>query len=258
MADAMSTLSPTGAETATKSAGAAFNSDARFCRTKIILGEDGVERLKNSRVAVFGAGGVGSFVIEALARAGVGYLDIIDSDTVDISNINRQLFALTSTVGRYKTEVAVERIHDINPDAKVTIHTVFYTPTTADSFNFAEYDFVADAIDTVTGKISLIMKATEAGTPIISCMGAGNKLDPSKFKVADIYSTSVCPLARVMRHELKKRGIKKLDVVYSTELPAVKTVDAPGSLSFVPSVAGLLMAGHIIRKLAIPSTGRHL
>ena len=250
--DAMSTPSPTGTETATKSDGAAFNSEARFCRTKIILGEDGVERLKNSRVAVFGAGGVGSFVIEALARAGVGHLDIIDSDTVDISNINRQLFALSSTVGRYKTEVAAERIHDINPDAKVTIHTVFYTPETSDAFNFAEYDFVADAIDTVTGKISLIIKAAEACTPIISCMGAGNKLDPSKFKVADIYSTSVCPLARVMRHELKKRGIKKLDVVYSTELPAVKTVDAPGSLSFVPSTAGLLMAGHIIRKL----TGR--
>ena len=228
------------------------DADTRFCRTKIILGNDGVERLKNSRVAVFGAGGVGSFVIEALARAGVGHLDIIESDTVDISNINRQLFALSSTVGRYKTEVAAERIHDINPDAKVTIHTVFYTPETSDAFNFAEYDFVADAIDTVTGKISLIMKAAETCTPIISCMGAGNKLDPSKFKVADIYSTSVCPLARVMRHELKKRGIKKLDVVYSTELPAVKTVDAPGSLSFVPSTAGLLMAGHIIRKL----TGR--
>ena len=229
--------------------GTTFNSDDRFCRTKIILGADGVEKLKNARVAVFGAGGVGSYAIEALARAGVGHLDIIDSDKVDVSNINRQLIALSSTVGRNKTEVAAERIHDINPDAKVTLHTVFYTPETAATFNFSEYDYVADAIDTVTGKISLIMKATEAGTPIISCMGAGNKLDPSKFKIADIYSTSVCPLARIMRHELKKRGIKKLDVVYSTELPAVKTADAPGSLSFVPSVAGLLMAGHIIRKL---------
>ena len=227
-----------------------FTADDRFCRTKIILGADGVEKLKNARVAVFGAGGVGSYAIEALARAGVGHLDIIDSDKVDVSNINRQLIALSSTVGRYKTEVAAERIHDINPDAKVTLHTLFYTPETADTFNFSEYDYVADAIDTVTGKISLIMKATEAGTPIISCMGAGNKLDPSKFKIADIYSTSVCPLARIMRHELKKRGIKKLDVVYSTELPAVKTVDAPGSLSFVPSVAGLLMAGHIVRKLS--------
>ncbi|MCR4938656.1 MAG: tRNA threonylcarbamoyladenosine dehydratase [Treponemataceae bacterium] len=225
------------------------SSEARFCRTKIILGQEGVEKLRKARVAVFGAGGVGSFLIEALARAGIGHLDIIDSDKVDVSNINRQLIALSSTVGRYKTEVVAERIHDINPDAEITLHTLYYLPSTAGTFNFAEYDYIADAIDSVTGKISLVLEAEKAGTPIISCMGAGNKLDPSKFRIADIYSTSVCPLARVMRHELKKRGVKKLDVLYSTELPAVKTRDTPGSLSFVPSVAGLMIAGHIIRKL---------
>lgn len=225
------------------------SSEERFSRTKIILGEEGVEKLRKARVAVFGAGGVGSFLIEALARAGIGHLDIIDSDKVEPSNINRQLIALTSTVGRYKTEVVAERIKDINPDAEVTLHTLFYLPENADRFNFAEYDYIADAIDSVTGKISLILEAEKAGTPIISCMGAGNKLDPSKFKIDDIYSTSVCPLARVMRHELKKRGIKKLDVLYSTETPAVKTHDTPGSLSFVPSVAGLMIAGHIIRNL---------
>jgi len=225
------------------------SSEERFSRTKIILGEEGVEKLRKARVAVFGAGGVGSFLIEALARAGIGHLDIIDSDKVEPSNINRQLIALTSTVGRYKTEVVAERIKDINPDAEVTLHTLFYLPENADRFNFAEYDYIADAIDSVTGKISLILEAEKAGTPIISCMGAGNKLDPSKFKIDDIYSTSVCPLARVMRHELKKRGIKKLDVLYSTETPAVKTNDTPGSLSFVPSVAGLMIAGHIIRNL---------
>lgn len=225
------------------------SSEERFSRTIIILGEEGVEKLRKARVAVFGAGGVGSFLIEALARAGIGHLDIIDSDKVEPSNINRQLIALTSTVGRYKTEVVAERIKDINPDAEVTLHTLFYLPENADRFNFAEYDYIADAIDSVTGKISLILEAEKAGTPIISCMGAGNKLDPSKFKIDDIYSTSVCPLARVMRHELKKRGIKKLDVLYSTETPAVKTNDTPGSLSFVPSVAGLMIAGHIIRNL---------
>ena len=191
----------------------------QFIRTRLLLGDEGLERLKNARVAVFGVGGVGGFVIEALVRSGIGAIDLIDSDTVDISNLNRQIIATHSSLGRLKTEVMRERIADINPDCQVTVHNCFYLPETEDQFDFKEYDYVVDAIDTVTGKISLVMKAQEAGTPIMCSMGAGNKLNPVQFEIADIYQTSVCPLARVMRQELKKRGVKKLKVVYSKERP---------------------------------------
>ena len=232
----------------------------QFSRTERILGEDGVERLRRARVAVFGIGGVGGYVAEALARSGVGCIDLIDSDRVSESNINRQIIALHSTVGRYKTEVMRERILDINPDAKVYVHNVFFLPENTERFMFSEYDYVVDAVDTVTAKIELIVCAKNAAVPVISCMGAGNKLDPTAFRVADIYKTSVCPLAKVMRRELKKRGITKLKVVYSEELPvqfedSIKDPDhpqrrsVPGSLAFVPSVAGLILAGGVIKDL---------
>lgn len=231
--------------------------DEQFSRTALLLGDDGVEKLRSSRVAVFGAGGVGGFALEALARAGVGTLDIIDHDTVAESNINRQIIALHSTVGKYKVDAAAERIHDICPETKVNIHRCFFLPDTAEQFDFTQYDYVVDAIDNITGKIEMIVRAKAAGTPIISAMGAGNKLDPTRFRVADIYKTSVCPLARVMRRELKKRGIKDLKVVYSEEeaIPSKLTdpesrKPVPGSVSFVPSVMGLIIAGEVIKDIA--------
>lgn len=226
----------------------------QFERTKMLLGEKAVEKLKKSRVAVFGIGGVGGHIAEALVRAGIGEIDVIDRDVVAVSNINRQIIALNSTVGLPKTEVFKKRALDINPDVKVNCHNVFFMPDTSDMFDFSKYDYVADAIDTVTGKIEIIMKAQEAGVKVISSMGTGNKLDPTLFEVTDIYKTSVCPLARVMRRELKNRGVKHLKVVYSKE-EAIKTnitengKAVPGSISFVPSVAGLIMAGEIIKDL---------
>ena len=191
----------------------------RFSRTQLVFGKEAMDRLKGSRVAVFGVGGVGGYTVEALARSGVGAIDIIDDDKVCLTNINRQIIATGKTVGKYKVDVAKERIEEINPDCKVTAFRTFYMPETANQFDFTQYDYVVDAIDTVTGKIALIENAKNAGTPIISSMGAGNKVDPTAFEVADIYKTSVCPLARVMRYELKRRGIKKLKVVYSKEKP---------------------------------------
>lgn len=221
-----------------------------------MLGQDGVEKLKKSRVAVFGIGGVGGYVVEALARSGVGALDLIDKDVVSESNINRQIIALHSTIGRLKTTVAAERARDINPEIVIKTHDVFYLPETAHLFDFSSYDYVVDAIDTVSGKIALAEKAKEADVPIISAMGAGNKLDPTAFQVSDISKTSVCPLARVMRRELKKRGIERLKVVYSKEEPREATAKdedtgkpIPASVAFVPSVVGLIIAGEVIKDL---------
>ena len=222
-----------------------------FSRGASLLGEDGIARLRASRVAVFGVGGVGGFAAEALARSGVGALDLIDHDTVSPSNINRQIIALHSTVGRKKVEVMAERIADICPDTVVRTFDTFYLPETAHLFDFSIYDYVVDAIDTVSGKIALVMQAKAAGTPIICAMGAGNKTDPSAFRVADISQTKVCPLAKVMRVELRKRGIDHLKVVYSEESPLQPLVSGvPGSLAFVPSAAGLLMAGAAVMDLA--------
>ena len=206
-------------------------------------------KLKNSRVAVFGIGGVGSYCAEALARAGVGSLALVDKDVVEESNLNRQLVALYSTVGREKTEIMAERVRDISPDCAVDSRSMFYLPETASEIDLAEYDYIADCIDNVTAKLCLIERAASVGTPVISAMGAGNKLDPSFLRVAELSETRVCPLARVMRRELKKRGIERLSVVYSEEPPAVRTSDTVGSVSFVPSVMGLLMAGKIVREL---------
>ena len=237
--------------------------EGAFDRTRLLLGEEAMERLRNSHVAVFGVGGVGSYVVEALARSGVGALTLCDHDTVAPSNLNRQLVALRSTLGREKVDVAAERIREINPDCRVTVHRTFYLPETKDQFDFTEYDYVVDAIDTVTGKLQLILQAKEAGTPVISSMGAGNKLDPTAFRVADLYETSVCPLAKVMRRECRKRGIDRLKVVYSTEEARVPLKDpenpeesaesrrsTPGSVAFVPSVAGLILAGEVVKDLA--------
>ncbi len=232
----------------------------QFSRTELLLGKEGMEKLQAARVAVFGIGGVGGYTVEALARSGVGALDIIDDDKVCLTNLNRQIIATRKTVGQYKVDVAEERILDINPKAVVRKYKTFYMPETAGQFDFKQYDYVVDAIDTVTGKIALVVQANEAGVPIISCMGAGNKLDPTAFEVADIAKTSVCPLARVMRRELRKRGIEHLKVVYSKEPPiepapaeqedgAHQKRQTPGSCAFVPSVAGLIMAGEIIRDL---------
>lgn len=233
--------------------------DKFFSRTEMLLGREAMEKLASSCVAIFGVGGVGGYAVEALARSGVGKLDIIDSDTVSESNLNRQIYALHSTVGQYKVDAAKSRIRDINPSAEVCAYRTFYTPETADVFDFTEYNYVVDAIDTVAGKIALVVNADRAGVPIISSMGAGNKLDPTRLEVADIYSTSVCPLARVMRYELRRRGIKKLKVVYSKEPPTkpAPTSDSddasrrsvPGSVAFVPSVAGLIIAGEVIKDL---------
>lgn len=231
----------------------------QFSRTEILFGDEAMQRLKNARVAVFGIGGVGGYVVEALARSGVGSLDIIDNDTVALSNLNRQIIATHSTIGMYKTDAAKQRIHDINPDCVVTAYNTFFMPENEHEFDFTQYDYVIDAIDTVKGKLALVVKAEKAGVPVISSMGAGNKLHPELFELADIYQTSVCPLARVMRTELRKRGIKKLKVVYSKEPPVrplkktgEETVrrDIPGSTAFVPSAAGLIIAGEVIRNLA--------
>ncbi len=229
----------------------------QFSRTELIFGEEALEKLANARVAVFGVGGVGGYAVEALARSGVGALDIIDNDTVALSNINRQIIALHSTIGEYKVDAAAKRILDINPNIKLKAYKTFFTPETADTFDFSEYDYVIDAIDTVVGKIELVMKAQAAGTPIICSMGAGNKIDPTKFQVADIYKTSVCPLARVMRYELKKRRVKHLKCVFSTEEPITPRQSeevsgkrqTPGSCAFVPSVAGLIIAGEVIKDI---------
>jgi len=235
-----------------------------FSRTELIFGGDAMDKLKNARVAVFGVGGVGGYTVEALARSGVGAIDIIDDDKVCPSNINRQIIATTKTVGQYKVDAAKQRILDINPDCKVTAHRTFYMPDTAELFDFTEYDYIVDAVDTVTAKIALAENAAAAGTQIISSMGAGNKLDPTAFEVTDIYKTSVCPLAKVMRYELKRRGIKKLKVVYSKEKPISPAVSneettscdngskcrqIPGSNAFVPSVVGLIIAGEVIKDI---------
>ncbi|MDE6845767.1 MAG: tRNA threonylcarbamoyladenosine dehydratase [Lachnospiraceae bacterium] len=248
----------------------------QFSRTELLLGKDAIDRLTRSRVAIFGVGGVGGYVCEALARSGVGVFELIDNDKVNLSNINRQIIATHKTVGRYKTEVMKERIADINPNAEVHIHQCFFLPENAGQFPFEEYDYVVDAVDTVTAKIELVLRAQEKGIPIISSMGAGNKLDSGAFRVADIYETKVCPLAKVMRRELKKRNVEHLKVVYSEEEPIkpvwgidgqTDTVDitagnagraghggasrraTPGSVAFVPSVAGLIIAGEVVKDL---------
>ena len=227
----------------------------QFSRTELLLGKKSVENLAKKRVAVFGVGGVGGFVCEGLVRSGIGIIDIIDKDTVDISNLNRQIIALHSTVGMNKVDVLEARLKDINKDLIVNKYKCFFLPETSGSFEFEKYDYVVDAIDTVTGKIELVLKAKEAGVPIISAMGAGNKLDPTAFQVADIYKTNVCPLARVMRRELKKRGVDRLKVVYSKEEPIKPSFTegekvVPGSVSFVPSVMGLIIAGEIVKELS--------
>lgn len=221
----------------------------RYARTQLLLGKEGVDRLKKSRVAVFGLGGVGSFCVEALARAGVGHLTLVDKDVVEESNRNRQLVALASTLGKYKTDVMKARVLDIDETCDVSARTLFYLPETADSLPLAGYDYVADCIDNVTAKICLILAAREQGVPVVSAMGAGNKLDPTAMKVVDLFETRVDPLARIMRRELKKRGVDKLPVVLSEEQPVAVRADAVGSVSFVPSVMGLVMAGHIIKEL---------
>ena len=220
-----------------------------FSRTELLLGERAMEKLSRARVAVFGIGGVGGHVVEALARSGVGALDLIDKDTVSISNVNRQIIALQSTIGRYKADVMKERVMDINPDCRVEAHRCFYLPETSAEFNFSDYTYVVDAVDTVTAKIELIVRAEEAGVPIISSMGAGNKLNPAAFEVADIYRTTVCPLARVMRRELKKRGILHLKVIYSKEEPIKTGAEVTGSTAFVPSAAGLLIASEVVKDI---------
>ena len=246
----------------------------QFSRTELLLGKEAMEKLKNAKVAVFGIGGVGGYVCEALVRSGVGAFDLIDDDKVCLTNLNRQIIATRKTVGKYKTDVMKDRILEINPDARVEVHKCFFLPENADEFPFEEYDYIVDAVDTVTAKISLVMKAQEMNVPIISSMGAGNKLDASQFRVADIYKTKVCPLAKVMRRELKKRGVKKLKVVYSEEQPTrpvedmaiscrtncfcppgaahkcTERRDIPGSVAFVPSFAGLIIAGEVVKDLA--------
>ena len=245
----------------------------QFSRTELLFGKEAMQKLADSRVAVFGIGGVGGYTVEALVRSGVGTVDLIDDDKVCLTNVNRQIYATRKTVGKYKVDVAEERIHEINPDAVVNTYKTFYSPETAEQFDFTQYDYIVDAIDTVTGKIALVMNANAAGTPIISSMGAGNKVDPTAFEVTDIYKTSVCPLAKVMRRELKRRGIKKLKVVYSKEEPITPIEDMaiscrahcicppgtakkctqrrqiPGSNAFVPPVVGLIIAGEVIKDL---------
>lgn len=232
----------------------------QFVRTELLLGGEAMWILKRSKVAVFGVGGVGGYVTEALARSGVGAFELIDRDVVSVTNLNRQIIATWKTIGRDKTEVMAKRIREINPEAEVTLRKCFYLPETADQFDFTQYDYVVDAVDTVTAKIEIILQAQRAGVPVISSMGAGNKLDPSAFEVADIYKTSVDPLARVMRRELKKRGVRKLKVVYSKEVP-IKPLgqieadpeagrkDVPGSSAFTPSAAGLLIASEVVKDL---------
>ena len=236
-----------------------------FSRTELIYGPDVMQHLARCRVAVFGIGGVGGYVVEALARTGIGALDLIDSDRVCLSNINRQILATTKTVGRYKVDVAEERIRDISPDCTVRTYRIFYLPNTQDRFDFRNYDYVVDAIDTVTGKLTIIENAKRAGVPVISSMGAGNKTDPAAFEVADLYDTSVCPLAKVMRRECKKRGITSLKVVYSKEKPVsvregavqeeTRRRSTPGSTAFTPSAAGLIIAGEVVNDLAAQVKG---
>ena len=234
----------------------------QYSRTQLLLGKEAMEKLHNSRVAVFGIGGVGGYTVEALARSGVGALDLIDDDKVCLTNLNRQIVATRKTVGQYKVDVAEQRIHEIDPNIKVTTYKIFFTPETQDQFDFTQYDYVVDAIDTVTGKLALVQNAHDAGTPIISCMGTGNKLDASMFEVADITKTSMCPLARVMRRELSKRGIRHLKVVYSkeealtptgweAEAAALGKRQIPGSSAFVPGTAGLILAGEVVRDIAM-------
>lgn len=232
--------------------------DERFSRTALLIGQDALEKLGRSRVAVFGAGGVGGYVIEALARSGIGQIDITDRDTVALSNINRQIIALDNTVGRYKADAAAERARLINPGIIINTHNVFFTPENAADFDFTQYDYVIDAVDTVSAKIEIVLQAQKNNVPVISSMGAGNKLHPEMFEIADIYSTSVCPLARVMRRELKKRGVSRLKVVYSREEPLKPEITetdplsgkvTPASIAFVPSAAGLILAGEVIRDL---------
>ena len=234
----------------------------QFFRTQMLLGTDALERLQKARVAVFGIGGVGGYTVEALARSGVGQLDLIDSDTVSVSNINRQILATDSTVGMLKVDAAKKRVLDINPNCIVRTYAVFYTPETADQFDFTQYDYIVDAIDTVTGKLARVERAHAANTPIICCMGTGNKLDASAFEVSDISKTSMCPLARVMRRELSKRGIKHVKVVYSKEealaptgweeeAAALGKRQIPGSVAFVPGAAGLILAGEVIKDIAL-------
>lgn len=225
-----------------------------FVRSAMLLGEENIEKLAAKKVAVFGLGGVGGYVAEALARGGVGALDFIDGDVISLSNINRQILALRSTVGKYKAEIAASRAKDINPQITVNAYNIFYGEDNKDKFDFKNYDYVVDAVDTVTAKLLIIENCKRCATPVISCMGTGNKLDPMAFKVADISNTSVCPLARVMRRELKARGVEKLKVVYSEELPSPRTQEEngkhiPGSVSFVPSAAGLLIASEVIKNL---------
>ena len=224
--------------------------EERNIRTAMLIGEKSVGKLKASRVAVFGIGGVGGYVAEALSRAGIGNIDLVDNDDINITNVNRQIFALHSTIGKPKIEVAKNRMLDINPNIKITTYKIFFSASTSNIFNFNSYDYIIDAIDSVSGKIELILKAKETNTPIISCMGTGNKLYPEKFEIDDIYKTSVCPLARVMRTELKKRGVKNLKVLYSKESPIKqKGQRIPASISFVPPTAGLIIAGEVIRDL---------
>ncbi len=226
--------------------------EERFERTERLLGSENMKKLAGARVAVFGLGGVGSYAAEALARCGVGALDLIDNDIVEPSNLNRQNIATVSTLGKPKVEAARDRVRDVNPDCRVNIHKVFYLPETAGRFDFGEYDYVVDAIDTVTGKLMLAEQAWVSGTPMISSMGTGNKLDPTAFRVADIYETKVCPLAKVMRKELRRRGIESLKVVYSEEVPLCPGRDRgepPGSVSFVPPVAGLIIAGEVVKDI---------
>ncbi len=222
----------------------------QFTRTEMLLGQEKMEKLFAARVAVFGLGGVGGYTVETLARSGIGTLDLIDPDKVDVTNLNRQILADWNTIGQYKVDIAETRIRAINPDAAVNTYKAFFLPDTADQFDFTCYDYVVDAIDTVTGKLELAERALAADTPIISCMGAGNRMDASAFEVADIYETSVCPMARVMRRELKKRGIERLKVVYSRE-PAIDSgqQQTPGSNAFVPGAAGLILAGEVVRDL---------
>lgn len=229
----------------------------KFSRTGLLLGEDAMQKLASSKVAIFGVGGVGGYALEALVRSGVGEIDIIDNDTISITNLNRQIIATVDTIGKDKVQVAKDRAKSINPDVIINCHNTFYLPETSEEFNFEKYDYIIDAIDTVSGKISLVEKANRQNTKIISSMGAGNKLDPTAFEVSDIYKTQVCPLAKVMRYELKKRGIKKLKVVYSKEIP-IKPLQSeevtskrvtPGSVSFVPSVVGLIIAAQVIKDL---------
>ena len=221
----------------------------QYTRTVAVLGEDAIDKLKNCRVAVFGIGGVGSYTVEALARAGVGAIDLIDNDTFNITNINRQLYATHKTIGQYKVDVARERILDINHECKVTEQKMFYLPENADTIDLSQYDYIVDAIDTVAAKVELIVRADKCGVKIISSMGTGNKLHPELFEVADIYKTSVCPLAKVMRTRLKKKGVKKLKVVYSKEEPITNPDNIIGSVPFVPSVVGLIIASEVVKEL---------